>query len=100
MSDKSMMQTVKDTFMSVSHGAAGQVDNASGGNARLHPASDASDLKEQTGLRDHGAGNNGPNASFREAGKAFEDVRKGGENPRVSTSAHGIDTSLEQYNAK
>lgn len=100
MSDKSMLQSVKDTFMSVSHGAAGEVDNGSGGNSRLHPASDPADLAGQAGLRDHGAGNNGPNASFREAGKAFEDVRKGGENPRVSTSAHGIDNSTEQYNAK
>lgn len=85
--------------MSIAHGASGKPDLSSGGNSRVHPASDAEDIKSQPGMREHGSGGNGPNADFRKAGTAFENVRKGGENPSMRASDHGLD-GLKQHNAQ
>ena len=93
--NKSIGQSMKDTFMSISHGAAGPVDHTSGGNPRTHPASDAEDI---TNMRDHGSGKNGPGADFRKTGEAFSQVRKDGDHPTPRASAHGVDGN-EQFNA-
>lgn len=97
--DKSIGQTIKDSFMSLGHSAAGNVDTSSGGNSRLHPASDLSDVQGQAGLRDHGAGKNGPSADFRALGDKYESVRKSGQNPTPNAEGHGVD-GLAQHNAK
>lgn len=87
--------------MSLAHGAAGTTDGSTtttGGNERLHPASDKEDIVQQPGLRAHGSGKNGPDADFRSAGTAYESVRKSGANVSPNAATHDID-SLKQHNA-
>lgn len=97
--EQSIGQTIKDSFMSLGHGAPGKVDTQSGGNSRLHPASDKLDTQDQPGLRDHGSGKNGPKADFRALGTKYENVRKEGQNPTPNAEGHGVD-GLLQHNAK
>lgn len=98
-SNQSYEQTLKDNFVSLAYSAPGKVDPQEGGNSAVHPASDLSDTKSRPGMRDHGAGKNGPKADLRALGTQYENVRKSGDNPTPNATGHGVD-SLTQHKAK
>lgn len=93
-SDDSLGTQVKDTFMKLAHGAAGEAPkSAEQGNpvtSITHPPTGGGAAGGD--LRDHGAGKNGPNAAFRDVGKQYEDVRKSGDIKTMHAPAHGVDS--------